>query len=184
MTDTSLNTPILPPHIEDTVRAIAGLQADHDRRASPVQRVVGRMVHLIGRPRFVGLLTAVLIAWLGLNAVLGARAFDRPPYPLLIDAGEILGLYITVLILVTQRHEDQLTQLREQLTLELAILSEQKSAKIIQLLEEMRRDSPHLVNRRDREAEALSIPADPQAVMDAIMIQQEDEASLPLDEAG
>ena len=45
------------------------------------------------------------------------------------------------LILATQRRENQLAQLREQLNLELAILSEQKTAKVIQLLEESRRDN-------------------------------------------
>jgi hypothetical protein len=50
----------------------------------------------------------------------------------------------------------------------LAILSEQKSTKIIQLLEERRRDSPHLIDRLDHEAPAMSASADPQAVLDAI----------------
>lgn len=49
-----------------------------------------------------------------------------------------------------------------------AILSEQKSTKIIQLLEKMRRDSPHLTDRLDHEAHAMSASADPQAVLDAI----------------
>ena len=51
---------------------------------------------------------------------------------------------MVVLILATQRREYQLAQLREQLTLELAILSEQKTAKVIQLLEESRRDMKRL----------------------------------------
>ena len=80
----------------------------------------------------------------------------------------MLALYVTVLILTTQRREDQLAGYREQLTLELAILGEQKSAKIIALLEEMRRDSPTLRNRVDEEAAAMSVAADPQAVLDAI----------------
>ena len=48
--------------------------------------------------------------------------------------GALISLYMVVLILATQRREYQLAQLREQLTLELAILSEQKTAKVIQLL--------------------------------------------------
>jgi hypothetical protein len=40
---------------------------------------------------------------------------------------------MVILILATQQREYQFTQLREQLTLELAILSEQKTAKVIQL---------------------------------------------------
>ncbi len=75
---------------------------------------------------------------------------------------------MTLFILTTQRRDDQLASYREQLTLELAILSEQKSAKIIALLEEMRRDDPTLKNRIDHEATAMSVAADPQAVLDAI----------------
>jgi uncharacterized membrane protein len=75
---------------------------------------------------------------------------------------------MTVLILSTQRRDDELTSYREQLTLELAILGEQKSAKIIELLEELRRDDPTIRNRIDHDAVAMSAPADPQAVLDAI----------------
>ncbi len=75
---------------------------------------------------------------------------------------------MTVLILVTQRREDQLASHREQLTLELGILSEQKAAKIIELLEELRRDMPHVRDRVDEEAVAMSAPADPEAVLNAI----------------
>ena len=174
--------PILPPHIEETVCAIAALHAQHHRRASPVQRIVERSVRFIGRPRFVGLLTLVIALWIATNTALVLRGggFDPWPYPILFDLGEALGLYITVLILIQQRHENDLTELREQLTLELAILGEQKNAKIIGLLEEMRRDSPHLADRVDREAEALSVPADPQAVLEAIMESQEDRDAAPV----
>jgi uncharacterized membrane protein len=78
------------------------------------------------------------------------------------------ALYMTTLILITQRREDELAGHREQLTLELGILSEQKSAKIIALLEELRRDAPELRNRVDPQATAMSTPADPQEVLNAI----------------
>lgn len=166
----------LPPHIDRTVRAIATLHHEHRERETPVQRVVRRSVAFIGRPRFVGLLTALILCWAGANLALGLhhRAFDPPPYPWLFDLGEALALYITVLILITQRRDDQLADLREQLSLELAILGEQKNAKIINLLEELRRDLPMVRDRIDREATLLSVPADPQAVLDAIMDTQQE----------
>ena len=80
---------------------------------------------------------------------------------------------MTVLILTTQRREDKLAGLRDQLTLELSILSEQKSAKIIGLLEELRRDDPNISDRQDEHADALSKPADPNAVLDALKDTQE-----------
>lgn len=169
--DARAATPILPAHIEDTVRAIAELHAEHHRTATPVQRAVARLTSIVGRPRFVGVLTLVIVSWIGLNLglrAMGAVAFDAPPFPWLQDVGAVLSLYITVLILITQRHDDQLSEHREQLTLELAILSEQKSAKMIELLEELRRDHPLLVDRVDHEANAMAQPADPQAVLDAI----------------
>ena len=49
------------------------------------------------------------------------------------------------------------------------MLSERKTAKIIQLLEELRRDHPGIADRLDAEAEAMSEPANPQAVGDALV---------------
>ena len=75
---------------------------------------------------------------------------------------------MVVLILATQRREDQLAQRREMLLLELALLSEQKTAKVIQLLEESRLDNPLIRNRVDPEAEAMAQPTDPKSVLDVI----------------
>ena len=53
-------------------------------------------------------------------------------------------------------------------TLELAILSEQKAAKVIQRLEESRPDNPLSCNRVDQKPEAMAQPAAPQSVLDMI----------------
>ena len=52
--------------------------------------------------------------------------------------------------------------------MELALLSEQKTAKVIQLLEEFRRDTPQVHDRVDRQADAMAEPVDPQRVIEAI----------------
>jgi uncharacterized membrane protein len=163
--------PILPAHIEDTIRAIAQLHAEHHGNATPLQRVMDRMTDLLRSPPFIGALTVIVVGWIGLNllaAALGYPPIDRPPFPWLAGAVSLASLYMVVLILATQRREDQLAQHREVLNLELAILSEQKTAKVIQLLEEFRRDSPQIRDRVDHQAAAMSEPADPQSVLDAI----------------
>ena len=164
-------TPILPTHIEDTIRSIARLHAEHHQAATRLQRFVDRLTALVGQPRFIGAATCVAMLWLGGNLLLlrlGGTAVDLPPFPWFDGLVGLLALYIALLILTTQRRADELAQHREQLTLELAILSEQKTAKVIVLLEEMRRDNPNLRNRVDHEASAMAIPADPQAVLEAI----------------
>ncbi len=84
------------------------------------------------------------------------------------------ALVMSVLILSTQRREDVLAEQRAVLTLELAMLNERKSAKIISLLEELRRDSPAIADRVDRESEAMAKAADPESVLSAIQQQRED----------
>ena len=160
----------LPAYVEETVQAIAELHGEHRRNASSIHRVVERSVQFVGRPRFVALLTVFVILWIAVNVGLAriGAAFDTAAFQTLQDLGELLGLYITILILITQRRENELVSHREQLTLELAILGDQKGAKIIQLLEGLRRDSPQLLNRTDQQAEEFSVAADPQAVFNAI----------------
>ena len=171
MADTNVPLPLLPVHIEETIRSIARLHAEHHQNATSLQRAVDRITGLLGRPRFIGALTVVGAGWISLNllaAALGYRPIDPPPFSGLGLAVSLVSLYLVVLILATQRREYQLAQLREQLTLELAILSEQKTAKVIQLLEESRRDNPLIRNRIDQEADAMAQPADPQSVLNAI----------------
>ena len=179
----SAETPILPAHIEETIQAIAKLHADHRSEAGALQRLVERATGSIGRPRFLAGMTVAIALWVLGNVAVGASGtvpWDPPPFALLQGVLGLLALYVTVLILTTQRREDQLAGYREQLTLELAILGEQKSAKIISLLEEMRRDSTTLRNRVDEEAAAMSIPADPQTVLDAIKDSEDLSALIEL----
>jgi uncharacterized membrane protein len=166
----------LPAHIEETVQAIARLHAAHKEGASPLQRLVNGVTRRAGRPAFVAFLTALVASWVALNLALvglGRLPIDEPPFFWLQGAIALTALYMTILILTTQRHDDELRGLRDQLILELAILGEEKSAKIIALLEELRRDDPHISDRHDAHADALSTPADPNAVLEALRETQD-----------
>ena len=172
-TDGASSTP--PIHIEETIQSIAGLNAEHHANATQHQRAVDRITSLLGRASFIATLhrnTDCFRRRLGdpeqLRPALGYRAPDPPPFAWLAGASSLASLYLVILILTTQRGDDRLTQHRELLNLELTILSEQKIAKVVALLEELRHDSPHLHNRVDELAEVMAQPADPQSVVDAI----------------
>ena len=162
---------VLPIHSEEAIQSIARLHAEHRANATRHQLVVERITSLLGRPVFIGVLTIVVVGWMSLNgfaAALGYRPLDPPPFPSLSGAASLASLYLVVLILTTQGRHDGLTQRRDQLNLELAILSEQKTAKVVALLEELRRDSPAVRDRVDKQADVMARPADPQSVIDAI----------------
>jgi uncharacterized membrane protein len=161
----------LPDHIEETVSASVKLHADHHRSTTPLQRVAVRMVELLGRTEFLGLLLIAMLCWSAGNVlamVSGHSPIDPPPFAWMALVSSIVALCLAVLILTAQRRDNELAQHREQLTLELAMLSDRKLAKIIQLLEESRRDNPLLDNRVDKAAEDMATPADPQSIADVV----------------
>jgi uncharacterized membrane protein len=164
--------PSIPPiHVEETIKSIAGLHAEHRASATQHQRAVDRVTSLLDHASFIAVLTFLVVSWLTLNCVAGAlgyHAVDPPPFAWLSGAASLASLYLVVLILTTQRGDDRLTERLELLNLELTILSEQKIAKVVALLEELRRDSPHLRDRIDELADGMAQPADPQSVIDAI----------------
>ena len=171
MTDNGIPAAVVVDHIDQTIKAIAQLRANHHGNASSMQRAVDRLTAHVARPRFLGVITGVVAGWVAVNLLMpmfGREAIDPPPFPWLSSALALAAFYVVVLIFATQKREDQLAQHRELLIMELAIVSEQKIAKVIQLLEESRRDNPMIQNRIDNEAETMAQPADPESVLVAI----------------
>src|ERR1035437_2213892 len=75
MADTNARLPVLPPHIEETIRSIARLHARHYQNATPLQRVVDRTTALLGRPRSIGVLTVIAAGWISLNLLAAALGY-------------------------------------------------------------------------------------------------------------
>ncbi len=160
-----------PAHVEESVRTMADLHAEHYDRMPALGRLLDVLTARAGSPHFVVGLVIVMAAWVGLNLVMiasGLKPLDPPPFGYLQTAGTAFALCMTCLILSTQRREDEISTRRQQMTLELSLLAEQKASKAIQLLEELRRDSPLVSNRRDEAAESLATPSDPRMIRDAI----------------
>lgn len=127
----------------------------------------------VARPRVLFVLLCAALMWVGFNSAI-RTGFDPPPFNMLANLCSVFAFLTAILILIAQWHETELANRREELTLELAILSEQKSAKLIQLLEELRRDLPNVSDRVDPEAETLAEPTDPAAVFDALKATHEE----------
>lgn len=163
--------PKAPPHVEQSVAAIAELHRAHYRAAGSAQRGVSAAISAVARPRSLVIAVAAAAVWIGANLALGAAGAREPdpyPFPLLGLAVSSGGLLLAVMILIAQRHDDELATRRDQLTLELSILADQKTAKVISLLEELRRADPFVHDRFDGLAEALAEPVNPNAVLNAI----------------
>ena len=168
-------------HVEETVQRLIELQEAHDCEATPMQRVANRVTGALGRPTFVAFILSLIIVWMIGNYTashLGVRALEQFPFPDLALFATVGGLVVALLILTTQRHDEALAEKRAQLTLQIAMLGERKSTKIIALLEEQRRDNPLLASRLDSEAEEMGRSSDPLDTLGKIeLARSEGEAS-------
>ncbi len=162
---------IVPDHIDQTIQSVAQLRQEHHTRAPRLQRMMDGIIARMASPEFLVIASCIIAAWIAANLTVSAWgwvALDPPPFVGLASAMALVSFYVVLMIFAAQNREDQLAQHRELLIMELAIVSEQKIAKVIQLLEESRRDNPLIRNRDDSEAEAMALPADPHSVLGAI----------------
>lgn len=165
----------LADHVAESVEAVASFHRQHYRGASGLQRAIDAITDRLGRPAAVIVLVMAVLAWAGLAAWRGGGRVDQPSFAWLELAATVAALLVAFLILVTQRREDLLADRRAQLTLELALLADKKSAKIIELLEELRRDEPSLADRADPESEDMAKPTDTVAVAASIEAKTSDD---------
>ena len=161
----------LPEHIQQAIRSITRLHVAHHQGATPLQRAFRKSTSLLARSAFITMVTFGIVGWIVYNMLapgLSSPVLDPPPFNELSIAFSLASFYMVILIYATQQRDDELAELREQLTLELALLSEKKTAKIIQLLEEFRRDMPIVPDRTDEQADAMAQPVDPERVFEVI----------------
>jgi uncharacterized membrane protein len=153
--------------IDETIESIAELERRALADASRHQRAIERLTRAVGRPRTLYLAACASALWVAFNAgaaAVGIRQLDPPPFAWLSMVASVASLLTTLMILVTANRADALGDRRERLTLQIALLTDRKTAKIIALLEELRRDSPAVRDRPDPEAAALSHASDPHAI--------------------
>lgn len=161
----------LPDPIGETIETIIALRAKAEQNVSPHQRSVELITQLFGRPTFLYGLVIVICLWLLPNvlpAEWGILKFDPPPFEGLDKTIGIVSLLMTAGVLVRQSRQEYLAEQRAQLTLQLDLLTEQKIAKLIALLEELRRDLPNVADRYDPEAEAMQTAVNPHTVLETL----------------
>jgi uncharacterized membrane protein len=161
----------LPAHVGEALQAIADMQAAHHEQASPLAHLVDRITAMVARPRFLIYVGVGVILWIGANdffASQGLAVPDAPPFPLLALLVSCLALFIALFILATQRRADRLANLRQQMILEMALLTTQKASKLVELMEELRRDSPNVKDRVDLQALEMADAPDHGVVLQAI----------------
>jgi len=161
----------LPDPLGQNIEAVIALQAKAEKDLSQAQRIVEATTAFFGRPLFLYCILIGVTVWILPNVLphrFGFPQFDPPPFEWLEHLLGLASLLMSTGILITQNRQEKLAEQRMQLSLQLNLLSEQKIAKLIALLEELRRDLPNVKDRHDPEAEVMQQPADPHVVIEVL----------------
>lgn len=143
--------------VDRAVQSEADVHAEHLQELPRSQLGIEWLTDRIGRPWFAYVMVAAILLWIGIDLSLSPRAhYDSATFPLLQLVIGILSLIMAVFILITENRQGGVAEKRARLTLQLSLANEERTAKIIALLEQMRRDDPALPNRRDEEAEQMA----------------------------
>lgn len=157
--------------IAQNIETIADLHIHAERKVGTHQRAIERVTASLGRPRFLYIILLFVLLWLTLDTLcpdIGLHPFDVPPYSLLQGIISLSALLMTTLVLITQNRQNNVTEQRRRLDLQVNLVIEQKVTKLISLLEELRQDIPHVKDRHDPEAESMQKPVDPHEVLSSL----------------
>jgi uncharacterized membrane protein len=162
---------IEPDLHNQNIEAILEFYTREDGKISRSQRILERVSGFIGQPVFLGIILLVVALWMLANDALrqfGGIEFDPAPYFWLQGIVGLGALLTATVVLIKQNRLAQLEEQRAHLDLKVTLLTEQKAAKIIDMLEELRRDLPNVRNRHDPEAAALQRSINPDQVLAAL----------------
>ena len=160
----------LPDTAHQTIASLADLERIAERSVSQHQRWIERTVGAVGRPRTVYSVLTFVAVWVIVNTLLATHghAFDPPPFAYLDCLISLAALMMTIFILTTENRINLHDARRDRLDQQINLLNERKISKVIDLLEELRRDSPGLPDRDDQLARELSSAVNPEAIVRAI----------------
>lgn len=169
----SRDTPVESGHdqIGQNIEAVLDFYSREYQKISRSQRILERISRFIGRPVFLGIILFFVAFWVLANVALrqfGMAEFDPGPYFWLQGAVGLGALLTATVVLSKQNRLTKLAEQRAHLELKVMLLTEQKTAKLINLLEELRRDLPNVRNRHDPDAAKLQQSMNPELVRGAL----------------
>jgi len=165
------------------IELIAQLEATKAAKRSPADRIADAITRFCGSMAFV----YVHVAWFGgwmlwhfLPGVPQAIRFDPYPFQFLTFVVSLEAIFLSTFILISQNRQNQLSELRNHLDLQINMLSEQENSKVLAMLEALLRF--HGLVQPDPEIASLAEATQPDMLIQQIeqsLEHQQQEKTAP-----
>ena len=119
--------------------AIESIEAKMRAHQSWIERLEDRVVAVFGTTEFLFLNIAWFGTWLVLNSevIPGLKPFDPFPHIFLTTTVSLEAIILAVFVLITQNRQERINSLREEMGLQINIITEQENTKILKILAEI-----------------------------------------------
>jgi uncharacterized membrane protein len=169
----------LPSSVTRNIETISGHYARHEEQVTRAQAFIERLSLILGSPGYVAGNVVFIVGWILWNLIapdlLDVEQFDEPPFFWLQGIIGLNALLISTTVLIRQNRMSKLAERNAHLDLQISLLAEEKTSKIIAMLEELRRDMPDIPDKHDPQADELAQSADTHTVLEAIEHEHEHE---------
>ena len=153
----------VPGRARENMDKLRRFEDAEESDASPLQLAIERTSHFFGSPAyFIGVVMFVSF-WIGIDSwgrAAGWQHMEPPPFFWLQGMVSLNALLLTVAVLIRQHRMSELAEHRAHLDLQINLLTEQKVARILEILGA----GADPKNGKDD----LTKPADPAALLDEI----------------
>ncbi len=153
------------------LKAIQGFQAKHYKKRSAFQKIADRIVTISGSFGFLIANVLAFLIWILLNTKLfGIKPFDPFPFVLLTTIVSLEAIMLSIFVLISQNRQSRITDLRQEVDLQINMIAEEEITKIIHLVAGLYK-AMNVNVEADTELKAMLEPMD----WDAIEKRLEDE---------
>jgi uncharacterized membrane protein len=161
---------LVPDAVLKNIETIIDLETQHESSLPLHQRIIEKTAASFGQPWFLYFQIVFFTSWWFSSQVLGEKfvQWHVPRFNVYEQGLDVASLLISTGVLIYQARQEKVAEERSHLTLQLNLLTEQKIAKLIGLVEELRTDLPNVRNRHDSEASEMQKTTNPQVVLNAL----------------
>ena len=157
------------PRVAEKVGEILNLRAEISKRELLTARIIEQTGAFLARPMFFFVVLVVHLAWIlvSLPVYPWFRPWDLYPFVFLATIASVEAPFIALPVLMYQRHQNQIAELREELDLQVALHLERQSSVMLRLISEIQ-DEMGVVTRQDKHVlDILQDELDPRRLMDS-----------------
>jgi uncharacterized membrane protein len=179
LSDVSLSD-AAPPTVHDrrsarhvASQAFVAVKAQHAKDRGPVERFAERLNDVASSTPFLVLHVLWFLVWIPWNAGwIGLRPFDPYPFGLLTMVVSLEAIFLSIFVLLAQKREAAIAELREEIALQVGLWTEQEVTKTLQLVTGLYRRLGHPI-ADDPELKEMLRPLDVKGIESRLVKQIE-----------